>query len=434
MRQTLSTLGIGSAMILATTTLAFAGGGGDDKDKKDKADKSAQASANSGTLEALAQSGQGEEPSKVKVDAKAGSGYTISVGDDFSVNVTNRIQIAWRFDALDNGTDLNNFRIPRARTKLKGNVFDKDTTYQLQVDWVASKLLKDAWLRRTVWADESHDKVSLRVGQQKPKFGKEATISSGALEHPDRSIASRTFAGFRVVGAWLEGSHLDGDKLHWDIGVANADTAGGSSALEGGVEGAANTDNELDYYFGVRLDPFGDMLDEDLKQTDFQHSEQIKGTIGAGLQLGNHQTAVTAPDVDTTCINLNTLWQYQGFQLLGEVFLRSDDTSDGGPKSDHTGWAIGGSYVLAKPERGPQWAGAVRYSVVSNDDPAVLLTKTSGLAGAKGDVSEIQGTITAYSHEHKLKTHFGYTAQQVDPDGVGTSLNHIFEVLFQVVF
>ncbi len=396
---------------------------------------SAGEKATSTSLAALAQ-GKPEEKSPVKVEAKAGSGYTISVGDDFSLNFANRVQFAWRFDDNDTSADVNNFRIPRARTKLKGHLFDKDTTYQLQLDWVSSKMLKDAWLRRVFWkSEEAEHKLSARVGQQKPMFGKEFTASTENLEHTDRSLASRTFAGSRVVGVFLEGSHLAGDLVHWDVGIADSDAAGASSALESG-DGAANVDNELNYYFGLRFDPFGDLLDEGFKYADLAHSQEIKGTIGAGLEVGNHRTAATAPDVETTSINLNTAWQYQGFQISGEVFVRTDDTSGaGGAESDHTGWAAGLSYVTAKPETGStQWGGAVRYSMVENDDPAVLLTKVVGLGAAAGDVSELQGTITAYHHEHKLKTQFGYTLQEVDPNAANSSTNHIFEILFQWVF
>src|SRR5262245_8061483 len=96
-----------SLAIAATASLAFAGGGGDDKDKK----------ANSSTLAAL---GQGQQGGNATLNAAPGEGFTVSVGDEFSVNLLNRVQVRWTFASYDHDattgpiSDTNSFSIPSA--------------------------------------------------------------------------------------------------------------------------------------------------------------------------------------------------------------------------------------------------------------------------------------------------------------------------------
>ena len=114
-------LGSGLLAVLVTASLAFAGGGEDEKKAKGEKKKKSEDTA---TLERLAATpGQDNE---VELKAKAGSGFTISTGDDFSLTVRNRVQVAWTYDNREFAPDSNWFDIRRARTAFTGHVFDKD--------------------------------------------------------------------------------------------------------------------------------------------------------------------------------------------------------------------------------------------------------------------------------------------------------------------
>jgi hypothetical protein len=376
--------------------------------------------------------------------AAPGAGITIEVGDEFTLNLKNRVQVLWRYTDADGDSptvrDTNDFSIRRARTSFGGHLYDKTKQYFVQLDWArdgsddifgtaGTDILLDAWFNWDFWqSEDGENDIGLRIGAQKPHHGREFQGSSANLEHTERSLASNAFSGNRVIGAWLHGHHMEGDKLHWWLGVGNSDPAGASTAAESGSN-VSNTDNEVNFFLDVRFDPFGDFGDESYVQGDLDYSEEAKGTIGASAMFANLQPAVTAgPDVEALSVNIYTAWHYQGLSALGEVFLRNDDP-DVGADADATGYAVSAGYVLQPAEEGgSQWGFAARWSMVDQDDPPVLL------AIPEGDVSELTGSVSNYYKKNALKSQLSLTWQNVDPD-VGSELdNYILDVLFQFIF
>lgn len=416
-----STLGYGMAVLFATASIALAGGGGGEGEK------------NASRLSSL-----GSEPTllrDVTVTAAAGEGITISAGDDFSLNFRNGIQFNWVYSSFDvpGAADTNSFGIKRARTMLGGNVWNKDITYFLELQWEAAPALLEGWANWDFWHGDNEDAIGLRVGLQR-LHGREFQVHWSNLEHTNRSLASSTFTGNRVNGAMLHGKHLEGGKLHWGAGVGNNDVALASGANEAG--NTANPDNELNFFFNAAFDPWGNMDDVggpgQQGQADFDGGEW-RGSVGASVMVGNHRVAPTAPDIESTDININVAAKGNGFYGLGEIFLRSDDV-DSGAEADSTGWAIGGSYTLPPAENaGSQWGFALRYSMIDLDDAPVLLAGT-GLGTVAGDIGEIEGTVSNYYHRHRLKTQVNYKHQTVDPATGGDFDNDFIEVQFQWIF
>lgn len=419
---------IGFGFAIATfASLAIAGGEGDqEKPKSGEATKA---------MEKMASTPSGGGAS---VDAAAGKGFTVSVGDEFSVNVKNRVQVLWRYSDFEGAQDTNNFSIRRARTALGGHVWDMDKTYFVQLDWArdgSSDILLDAWFNWDFWkSEDAMNEIGIRFGQQKPHHGREFQGTSAALDHTERSLASNVFSGTRVIGAWLHGDHLEDSKLHWWAGVGNSDPAAASGALEGGSNGPANVDNEVNFFFDARFDPWGDYGDESFYQGDLEGTEEIKGTVGASLMFGNHRVAAAAPDVETTSINIYTGFKYSGVHVLGEAFIRSDDPdAAGASESDATGFAVDLSYTLPQAEpNASQWGFAARWSLVDFDDAPVLLG--APIVATSGDANELSATITNYYKANALKSQLGYRYLQLDPDAGSSMDNHFLDVLFQFVF
>lgn len=421
----------GVCALLSVTSFALAGGG--EKGEKER--------ANARRMEALARAPQ--ESAELK--AKAGSGFTITAGEDYSLTMSNRVMVRWRFSNMDAAPDTNNFRIRRLRTKLKGHVFSEALRYQLQFDWTRAAPILDAWARWAFWNDEeSSSELAFRVGAGKTFFGREETGSSSSLEHVERSVVANRFSGnSRQIGAVLMGSHGEGGKFHWRAGVFNGDP-GRSNSVEGAAgQNVANAagDNEVDFVFAARVDPMGDMGDEGYKQGDLDHSEELKASVGAALLIGNHRTsAAQAPanaDVETWSANVNGAVKIMGVHAIGEIFFRNDDVK-GGADGDSFGWFVSGSYTMKPSDSGRQYALAARVGQILNNDaiPAGGLNASNSLGQAKGDLTEISLTADAYFHKHKLKTQIGWTFHMVDFDAAGASDldNHFFDVLFQWVF
>lgn len=410
-----STLGYGMAAFFATASIALAGGGGGEGEK------------NANRLTSL-----GNEPLSLKdvtVTAAAGEGITISAGDDFSLNFSNGIQFNWMYSKFDGGVrDTNSFAVKRARSMFSGNVWNKDITYYLELRWETAPSLLEGWANWDFWHGDNEDTIGLRAGISNFMHGREFQTRWYNLEHTNRSLASSTFSGNRVAGAMVHGQHLEGGKLHWGAGIGNNDVALASAATEA-TGGGANPDNELSFYFNAAFDPWGNIDDY---QADLD-GDELRGSVGASLMIGNNRVAATAPDIESTDINIYVTGKGNGFHGLGEIFIRSDDV-DSGASADSTGWAIGGSYTLPPAESGgSQWGFAVRYSMIDLDDAPVLMTGTL-LGGAAGEISEIEGTISNYYHRHKMKTQVNYKHQTVDPTGGSDFDNDYIEVQFQWIF
>lgn len=438
-------LGFGLAALAATASFAVAGG--DDEKKK-------AASNNNATLEKL---GPQETRADVKVSGGAGKGFTIAIGDDFSIKIANRMQFMWTYGAFENAPDVNTFAMRRARTSLSGHLYDKDITYFTLVEWLTngttatgarsagSGNVLDAWLNWNFWKGEGekNDTIGLRVGAMKQRFGKEQTGTSGKLEFVDRALASTVFSGNRGTGAMIHGSHVE-QKLHWNFGVFNSDPAASSGVAESG-ENTLNTDNELSFVLGARFDPMGDMGAEGYEQGDLRVGEdrnKFLASIGAGVAIGNHRVnAATSSDIESMAFNINGSVKTNGFHALAEIFIRNDDrqasTGVTSADTDATGFQIAGSYTLEPSEQGKaQWAFGARYSMIDLDANQIGLT--GGTAGAiatsGGKITDIEAMVTSYYRGHNLKTHLGLRRQTIDPDNGSKIDNDFIEVLFQWVF
>lgn len=416
---------IGSLLALAvTTSIALANGGEGDKKKSDNAFQD-----------------------KGGVTWKPGSGITFGGTDDFTLRLYNQLQVQWAFAANEDLPDSNNFDVRRARTTLAGNVFHKDLHFLLRVDHTddgagGNAPVKDAWVQ---WDFLHNDEslIGVRVGQSKTYHGLEATGSSSGLFFVERSLATMAFSDVRSRGAWLFGSHSE-NKFRWNAGVQNGDVGSGASGIFEVGDETPNADNELTYVANVSFDPMGDITDgktnESYKQGNLGDVTETRGTIGAGVMVGNNRDLTNSIDVDSTSININTAWMFNGgLGLQGEYFMRTDSPdTPGGADDDATGFYVQGMYSLAKSGDSPiQWGLGLRVSMVDAEtDFATGVMQFFGAGLPEGSITEVTAVVDAFYHGHACKTQFEYTWQDVDADSAAfvDQTNHIFRIQFQVLF
>lgn len=402
---------------------------------------------------------------------KAGSGLTYDDGNKtFGFNWLNFVQASWSYANNENADDTNSFDIPVARTQLRGHVFNQDITFRLQMDLAENgdqngSILKDAYGQFN-FSRSDDGRVGIRLGQGKTMFGLEGTGWVHGLWFVDRSAASQAFAGARSRGAWLVGSLMEKDRpVRFAVGAMNGDVSQSVAAGQidnpntpadeetpgfvGVGEENSNGSNERSYVVSANWDILGDFFGgeqtaEYWRQGDMRGGDApCRGTIGAGLGLGNGVDAVSGRDIETTSINLNTAWNCQGWNFLGEYFMRTDDIQQGvADEEESSGWAAGLGYLLPKSgESSVRWGLGLRLSMVETDEGASgsgvdFLTGARGIGAVDGEVTELSAVVNAfYSGDHACKTQVQYTWQDVDPSGAGSGqTNHILSVLFQFTF
>jgi hypothetical protein len=380
--------------------------------------------------------------------AKPGQGITYDGGELYSLRWVSRLQVHWTFENIEDNPDVQTFDIRRARTGISGHVFKRELTYMFLLEatddgdggGAANGPLKQGWANYNFSRDED-SAIGVRVGQAKTLFGYEATGTSAGLWFVERSFASRTFADSYSRGAWLNGVLMQREMpVRFAFGVMNTDVASGLGAqyIDQGEE-TPNSDNELSYVLSANIDPIGDFHDgkqtvESRRQGDWRTDNlELKGTIGAGVALGNGKDAATGGDIESMSLNLNTAWAVNHLYLAGEYFMRTDDLQGGATDEEEpSGFSVSGGYLLDKSgDSDMQWGIGLRYSMAESDDGDNGTVNYIG-APFDGDISEISVVLNAFYHGHSCKTQFEWTLQDIDPS-VGSSLtNHIFRVAFQI--
>lgn len=401
---------------------------------------------------ALANGGEGDKKKETAyqgnngVSWKPGEGITFDGADEFKLQWSNQLQVQYVYAGNESAavSDTNSFNVRRARTTFKGHVFSKEIGYMLQMDGVdTGASIKEGWVSYNFIHDDQA-KIGLKFGQAKTGFGLDGTNTSSGLFFVERALATRVFADEYTRGLWLYGSYME-NSLRWHAGAQNGDVSKGVSVIDHGEE-VANPDNELSYELNVSFDPMGDYTGGKnsfgIKQGDLgEGTKDLKGTIGLGLFAGNNKAtgAPTGPDVESTCININTAWKVNGFDAMGEVFMRSDKP-DGGTTEDAMGWFVQAGYCLPKTGDSPmQWGLGLRLSMVDTDTTSGFLASLASTApgftaGGEGTVTEISAVVNAFYHGHACKTQLEYTMQDINNDAGTDFSNGILRLQFQLLF
>lgn len=389
---------------------------------------------------------QGDKPATGGWSAKPGSGLSYDGGDAFGLKLSNRIQIHWTFENNENAPDLNNFDVRRARTSLSGHVFNRNILYMLQMDWTDSGSSGDGAVKQA-WGQWNFSKsedsaIGVRAGQAKTMYGLEATGTSAGLWFVERSIASRAFADAYSRGAWINGMMGKDKPIRFALGAMNTDVSRAVDGIEEVGEETDNADNELGYVLAANFDPLGDFHDgkqtvEGRRQGDWRtDNNDLRGTIGVGLALGNGVDTATGGDVESTSINVNTAWNVSKLEVLGEYFMRTDELQDSNDDEDPSGFNLSLGYLLDKSgDSSMQWGFGLRYSMVSSDEGATGSgVSYLGSGPTDGDLTELSFVINAFYHGHNCKTQVEYTLQDEEPTGGTSETNHIIRVGFQIEF
>ncbi|MCA8971089.1 MAG: hypothetical protein KDC95_14955 [Planctomycetes bacterium] len=376
------------------------------------------------------------------VSFKPGHGFRVDGGDEYSLNLTNRIQAGWRYSNLDMGQDQMTFYGRRVRSELSGHVFGKETRYFIQLEWASGGgNTLDTYIEQDLWSNDEWSLIG-RAGQMKPLYGKEATGWGTYLFFTERSLAARTLTSEgRVLGGLAELRGMD-DHFFAHLGIFNAGYAGGSAFNSGFWQ--QNSDNEMNYTVGARYEFGENMGDLWFAQGDLDRSEELRASIHGNLWIGNERATAGGQtgDVDVFAFNVGGAVKTGGISGLAEYFGWSGDPDfNAGANNDQ---GANGFNVQVTYTADANWGFGGRVSMVSVDAPATLggtggnlmtIQSAGGLGGGttlagKGDVTEFSLGVSRFFNAHDRKLQADITFQNTDPSGGGGSQdNIIFRVL-----
>ena len=285
------------------------------------------------------------EPKKPIMNVAWKDGKTTIDTDLAQINISNRIQFRFTesevLSSLLPGSEgeesIGSFRVRRAKTKFDGWFYDKDLTYELQLNWAdVANALEDANLN----FDTTNGKklFMIKGGQYKVPFGRQELTSSGSQQFVDRSAVSNLFARGRDLGVQLWGTPLNG-KLDWRVGIFNGN----------GRNASFNGDGKYQFDARVTFQPFGDVK---YSESDFESTDKPLIAIAGQYETFRQSAAVagTTPAVnrDHDTFGVDAVLKYKGLFLFYDHYFRSTDDLVLNRTIDLNGFNFQGGYFIYK--------------------------------------------------------------------------------------
>ncbi|MEZ5990280.1 MAG: hypothetical protein R3F30_14405 [Planctomycetota bacterium] len=368
-----------------------------------------------------------------KVTFTPGKGFTVDGGDAYSLNAKVGMIVQYRFEALDNGVDdVSTFQVRNARLMMSGHVFDKDTMFKFAIESPEGSSVKDAWIWRKVWGNETMN-LGVRVGLQKTLYDRETTGSTFRKGMTEYTLAGRSFAGKRRAGANVILGAND-DKWRANFGIWNGDIAAGGNPTD---EASLNQNNVLSYSLGFRYDGNGSMGDMSWTVLDLARSEELLWGINGGLFIGNEGGFGGANNFDEMYYTVGVTVKTKGFGGHAAFFGANVEEDTAGSQSvDNTGFSIILAYSM---EQGYSVGGSI--SMFDADTPQganpgimpVFQTANTALS-APGDVMEWSLFVSRDMNGTDNRIIIEVVGQDVSPDTGTDDSNFIFRGNYVLVF
>ena len=324
-----------------------------------------------------------------------------------TVGISNRLQVRFTQEMPEVGDDVGSFRIRRMKTKLDGWVYDKDLTYELQLNWPdTANPLEDANINYDF--TEGKKAFQLKAGQYKVPFGRQQLTSSGSQQFVDRSIVSDEFARGRDIGMQVWGLPMGG-KLDWRVGVFN-----------GAGRTVSRNDNDK-YQTNARVtwQPFGDVK---YSEGDFDSTGTPLFAVAGQYESNERPVAAAgstpAHTADREIVGGDVVFKFKGFSLFGEIFDASTDRSGTVSDFDHDGWSVQAGYFV----------------IPQKLEVALRLAELDPNANVADNEREESGVAIGYffnKHNHKLQADY----RQIETQSPGNSVtNDELRVQYQLIF
>lgn len=323
--------------------------------------------------------------------------------------LSNRIQARYLYADFQNPklTDTGAFSIRRFKTCVTGWAYTKDLTFRLQVDWANANttlgVLDDAWVQY----DFTHGKkwFTLRAGQGKTPFARQAIASTATDMFADRSVVTYLFTSVRDVGLMAAGQLGPSsvpDLIEYGVGVFNGS---GRSVY-------TNTRNQVKTDYRLVVSPWGSAGYDEANPNgtpapklslavDYENNDRRVRDTKTGLYTSGIEYATTGYDL---------MFKYKWFTAYGEYFdRRSHDIHDKATNSSGLNAQLG---FLLIPRRLEVFLG--RWDYDPDSDKTANSQKETGIGASwyfrgfnsklQADYHRLDNDVTEYhSYEFRLQ-------------------------------
>lgn len=341
-------------------------------------------------------------------------GKTTIDTDIAQLNISNRIQVRYTDSellaailppGLSTGDRFGSFRLRRAKTKFDGWFYNKDLTYELQINFAdVLNALEDANMQ----FDITRGKKALMIkgGQFKVPFGRQELTSSGNQQFVDRSAVSNLFARGRDLGVQVWGTPMNG-KLDWRIGFFNGN--GRNVVLND------NADFQIDGR--VTFQPWGDVK---YSESDFESTDKpllaVAGQFEITEQSGVASGTASAFQRELEIYGFDAVFKYKGLFVFYDHYERNTKNVVSSSKVDSRGYNFQAGYFVIKQKL--EIAG--RYSEIDlNKDVSNDANKEYGVA------------VGYFYNKHNLKLQGDYRRLETQ---VSSTVFDEFRVQLQFIF
>ena len=349
------------------------------------------------------------KPAAIPFEVSWKDGKTTIKSKSAELVLSNRLQIRYTDENREiepaNDPDRGSFRIRRMKTKLEGWVYDKDLTYELQLNWAdTANPLEDAQVNY----DFTHGSklFMIKAGQYKVPFGRQELTSSGSQQFVDRAAVSNTFARGRDIGVQLWGTPFS-SKIDWRIGVFNGN----------GRTVSRNDNDDLQLNARLMWQPFGDVK---YSESDFESTDKPLLALGVGYESNEFPIAAagaTPAHADDRAITaFDAAFKYKGFSFFGELFQREHDRTNNVSDFDDEGYILQAGYFVVPK----------RFEI------ALRLSEFDPNSDVSNNEREENGLALNYfwnKHAHKLQADF----RELEDNARGTKDKEV-RLQYQVIF
>jgi phosphate-selective porin OprO/OprP len=359
-----------------------------------------------------------------------------TVGSNFYLEMSNRIQVRYTFQQPDDSVTLpgtggagdskGSFRIRRAKFKLEGWFYKPTLEYELQMNWTdvvntpASQMLEDANID---WDISKNKNFRVKFGQFKAPYGRQQLTSSGAQQFVDRSMIDGAFNPARETGLSLWGT-LGTNKIDWRAMISNGN-------------GRTQVLNDNDKYLytarvmwqalgNVRMNQWGSgplLTEGDLGDSAAANSPLL-AIAGEYANDDRHRTT-TGNDLKNSTWGADYTFKYKGFASVADANWRTS-TPETGAEFKTKGFLGQASFAWKAPgiPGASFWELAGRYAW---RDPSDLVDNN--------DIKEYGGAASYYYNRHILKVQADYLVikDEAANSGRGTT-NKEFRLQCQFIF